>query len=416
MKNLLRAAMILIGTSIAGPVLADCAADATVDDVRQAFNRAVQREKAGDAVGALGAYVAAQEYTCEPNPVNTLAAARAAALAKPLGDAARARGDHAAAFDFYERGGHFAAADRAMLARIGASPDDVSLYTQALAHVQYRALPAFQANEAARIAVTGAYAPDAGLEAAVAAMPGKAVDRLMATEMAAFDEAWLAKYMALIRERPENLTDLAAIQRFSGRMQALQAGLKHDPLREGARVIDRMRSWESAVRDQELAATLARRRAARADARVLVLTRRYADAPALLTLAIDYLERAVDDSGALAPRAAHIRRQAEALGDAAAGRQQLQLAIDYYAVADADTKLAQTQARQQAVAQAAMQPTIDAMQRDALAMAAQFADPARVAEMQRQAQEAQRALQSGAQGRKVSAKQSADDLAAELGL
>lgn len=416
MRKLICLALAVFSSALTGTALADCAADATVTEVRQAFARGEQREKAGDAVGALGAYVAAQAYTCDPNPVATSAARRAAALAKPLGDAAQARGDHAAAFDFFERGGHFAAADRALRMRIGASPDDVSLYTQSLAHVQYRALPAFQANESVRIAVTGAYAPDAALEAAVAAMPGKAVDRLMAAEMSAFDETWLAKYTALIKERPENLTDIAAIQLFGQRMQALQAGLAHDPLREGVAVIDRLRSWESAVRDPELATTLARRRAARADARVLVLTRKYADAPALLSLAIDYLGRAVDDGDVRAPRAAHIRRQAETLGDAAAGRQQLQLAIDYYAVANADAKLAQTQARQQAVAQAAMQPSIEAMQRDALALAAQFADPARVAEMQRQAQEAQRALQSGAQGRKVSATRSADELAAELGL
>ena len=50
---------------------ADCAADATVADVRKAQARGQQLEKSGDARGALAAYVAAQTYTCEANPVAT---------------------------------------------------------------------------------------------------------------------------------------------------------------------------------------------------------------------------------------------------------------------------------------------------------------------------------------------------------
>lgn len=416
MKKLFRIAVAVFGAALSANALADCAADATVADVRQAYIRGEQREQAGDAAGALGAFVAAQAYTCDANPVAADAARRAAALARPLGDAAKARGDHAAAFDYYERGGHFAAADRALLARITAAPDDVQLYTQARTHVGYRTLPAFRANEAVRLAVTGVYTPDAALQAAVDAMPAKAVDRLLAREMAVFDEAWLGRYKEVVRQPPSNPADIAAYQQYGERLRALQTGLAYDPLREGVAVIGRLRSWETAVVDPQLAATLARRRAARAEARALVLTRQYADAPALLTMAIDYLGQAVDDSEALAPRIARIHQQAETLGDAAAARQQLQLAIDYYAVAGAETRLAQARARQQAVAQAAMQPSIDALQRDAQAMAAQFSDPARVAEMQRQAQEMQRALQSGAAGRKASAARSADDLAAELGL
>src|SRR5690349_13463873 len=53
MPTLVLAAAGLLTT---GNALADCAADATVAEVRAAHARGQQREKAGDARGALGAY------------------------------------------------------------------------------------------------------------------------------------------------------------------------------------------------------------------------------------------------------------------------------------------------------------------------------------------------------------------------
>lgn len=378
-----------------GEAVADCAADTTVAEARQAHALGQQREQAGDSVGALAAYVAAQAYTCDANPVAADAARRSAALAGPLGDAARIRGDHAAAFDLYERGGHFAAADRELLARIQASPDDASLYALALRHARYRALPAFQSNEALRISITGAYRLDPQLTAAIDAMPDKAAERALAAESAAFDEAWYARYMALIQERPENPADIAALQRYAAKREAFHAAQPQDPLRAPLQALGRLQSWETQVPDQVLAATLAARRAARAEERALALARKYADAPELLQLAIDYLAHSADEHGARVQRMQRLRGQAGELGDAALAQQRYQLAIDYYRVAGADARAEQARARQQAAAQAQLQPGIAAMQRDAEALRAQFSDPQQIAEMQRRAQELQRALQSG---------------------
>ena len=249
MKQIASCLIGVIGLFALNGAYADCAADATVADVRKAQARGQQLEKSGDARGALAAYVAAQAYTCEANPVATEAARRGAALAKPLGDAAKAKGDHAAAFDFYERGGHFAAADREMLARIQAAPDDIALYSEALRHVQNHGLPAFQANEAVRLAVTGAYTLDPALAQAVAAMPAKATERALAAESAAFNEAWYAQYAALIRARPENPTDFAALQQYAARMQAFQTQHRGDPLRDPVEAIERVQQWQTQVVD-----------------------------------------------------------------------------------------------------------------------------------------------------------------------
>jgi hypothetical protein len=393
MKQIASCLIGVIGLFTLNGAYADCAADATVADVRKAQARGQQLEKSGDARGALAAYAAAQAYTCEANTVATEAARRAAALAKPLGDAAKAKGDHAAAFDFYERGGHFAAADREMLARMQAAPDDIALYSEALRHVQKHGLPAFQANEAVRLAVTGAYTLDPTMTQAIAAMPVKATERALAAEAAAFNEAWYEQYAALIRARPENPTDFTALQQYAARMQAFQSQHRGDPLKDPVEALERVQRWQTQVVDNAQAAALARKRAERAEARATLLTQKYADAPKLLELALDYLAHSTGDSEAQQPRLLKVRRQAESLGDAALAKKRYHLAIDYFDVAGADDKAGRARTQLQAMAQQQMQPTLAAMQRDAEALKAQFSDPARIAEMQRQAQEMQRALQ-----------------------
>jgi hypothetical protein len=279
--------------------------------------------------------------------------------------------------------------------------------------VRNREPSSFQANEALRIGLTGPYALDARLAAAVAAMPERGAQIALAAEAAAFVEAWYARYMAVLQSRPEDLTDFAALQQFSTRMQALQAGLKLDPLSAPLEAIDDLRAWELQLVDTALAAKLAKLRIDRATARAATLVGKYAQAPALLELAIDYLGRAGEGAAGVQ----QLRRQAEGLGDAADSAGRYQLAMDYFNVAGLDARAQATGARQQAAARSRVQPSIQAMQQQAEALQAQMLDPARIAELQRQAQELQRSMQSAnPQGKRPASGRSADDLAAELGL
>jgi hypothetical protein len=385
----------VLGTLCARPVLADCAADATVAEVRAAYDRGQQREKSGDARGALSAYVEAQQYTCDTNPVDAEAARRAARLAMPLANDARLRGDLAEAFELYEMGGHFAIADGALIAWITAQPDDPALHARARQHFSYRTQAAFAQNEALRILAAGAYKPDPRHIAAVNAMPARGVERALADEAAAFDEQYLAAYQALIRSRPANSTDIAALQQFTARAQAFQARHPGDALRRSLQALQRAQAWERES-DPKLAAALGKLRADRAASRAIQLTGKYADTPALLERALDYLGHGVSDSTLREPGMMRVRQQAEALGDSAASRQSFDLAIEYYGIARADAKSDRMRSQRQALAQQQMQPAIAAMQRDAQALMAQFSDPQKVAEMKRQAQEIQRALQAGA--------------------
>ncbi len=118
-------------------------------------------------------------------------------------DAAKTRGDHAAAFELYQMGGHFAAADSELLSWAATQPDDVALYARVREHFSYRTQPAFAANEKLRLQITGAYKPDPRHLALVRAMPVHGVERALADEATAFDEQYLTAYQALMPFAPQ---------------------------------------------------------------------------------------------------------------------------------------------------------------------------------------------------------------------
>lgn len=414
LKSIVAASLLLAASA---PGYADCAADATVRDVRESFALGQKAERAGDLRAAFGHFVAAQEYTCEPNPVAAAAAARAAALSRPLAQAAGAKGDHAAAFDFYERGGHFRDADRALMAWTDAKPDDPELYLRAVKHFEYRASTAFPENESVRLAVTGSYGPDSSFLARVRGMPTRGVERALIAEATAFDDNYLQQRLALAQSRPENLLDSTARQKYIASAQALHARHPGDALSESRKALDLVRQWRLATTDPEEARLFDRRREERANVRVTALTGKYAGAPDLLAAAEDYLVHAGSTDEARARRASGIRSQAEKLGDAALAKQKLMLAGDYYAAARAEDKARRVQEQLNARAQQQLQPAIDSARQAAQDLAAGFSDPAQVAAMQQQAREMQRRLQeSAAAGRKPAAQKSSEDLAKELGM
>lgn len=414
MHTLFAATMLLAASA---PGFADCAAEASVRDVTEAFAKGQKAEKAGDTRTAFEHFVVAQEYTCEVNPVAGSAAARAAALSKPLAETATAKGDREAAFDLLERGGHFQAADQALLAWADANPDDANLYLKSVQHFEYRTSPAFSENEVARLKVTGKYTVDNGLVERVRGMPKRGVDRALDAETAAFDEQHLRQRLALVQSRPENLLDEEARKQYTSSAQALQARHPGDALSESRTALDRVRQWSQAAGNAGERRAFDKRLMERANLRITALTGPYAGAPDLLAGASDYLTFLALDDRARAGREAAIRIQAERLGDTAMARDKLLLASDYFAVARADDKARIAQERFNARQQQQMRPAIDAARRDAQELAASFGDAAQIEAMQKQAREMQRKIQeSKATGRKPAEQKSRDELAKELGM
>jgi hypothetical protein len=193
---------------------ADCAG-ASVKEVKQSYATAQQLDRAGKLREALGAYVAAQEYTCESNPIAGPAAQRAAQIALPLGQEAEKRKDFDAAFQIYQDGGHYAAADRALMALVRSKPDDPSAFSRAREALQYHGSAAFQSNNKVQLGVTGAYKSDPKNLEDVLRMPPVGAERALKAEMAAWNEQYLRELTDQVQARPEDMTDMAAVQRYS---------------------------------------------------------------------------------------------------------------------------------------------------------------------------------------------------------
>jgi hypothetical protein len=407
---------VLVALCNTTPALADWAC-AKPSVLKTSLAEGQSLEKSGKLREALSAYVAAQSNACTGDPTLAEAAKRAAAVALPLGDAARANGNHELAFELYESGGHYAAADRELIAQVAANPDAVSLYETAVTHFETRSLPAFAANNTVRLGLTGPYSVDPSFVSRVMAMPSQGSTRALQAEASAFNDTFLSKHVQFVQSRPSDPSDMAGIQHWTQSYSAFRKQWPKEYMQDAQRAMILLQQWAARSRNAGEPESFEARRQLRADARIATLTQNYAGAPDLLAAAIHYLALTASDHSVYAPREAKIKVQAEQLGDASLGRKNFLLAIDYYDVAGATNKAQKARTLMQGAAMARMQPQIDSLKRDTEALEAQFSDPAKIEEMKRQAQDAQRAMQQSAAAKRSPAnRKSKYDLATELGL
>lgn len=406
---------LLFAAGYALPAAADCGASNTPAQARASFARGQAAEKAGRPRDAVAAYVAAQEATCEANPVEAAAAKRAADLSKPLAAAAERTGDLATAYELYESGGWFADADRALITLVRAKVDDVSLWERARGHFGSRTLAAFASNEKKRLAITGAYTPDPSLFPEVLAMPAKRHAATLARENTTFDEKYLQAIVNLAKAMPDDPTDMAAVNR--AQQLALDIGRRwpKDPVETSRSLLQLARDWSNRAPEAETQSLEAQTRA-RLEQRAATLATTYAGAPKALEAALAYHGMITfGDSTQLQPRVAKVKSQALQLGTAAERAGHLSIAIDYYDVADESARADAAREKQRRLAMRKMQPQIDAAQQQAAALAKQYGDPAQAEALKRQAEAAKAAMeQQKAQGKKSQANN--DAFAKELGL
>jgi hypothetical protein len=396
--------------------LADCAADATVADVRASYAKGQQLERDGKLPGAFLAYVAAQEYTCDPNPVEADAARRAAPLAATLGAEQEKKGHFEKAFDIYDNGGRYADADRALMALVRANPDSTYVFGRARSALENRALPAFHSNNKVRLAVTGAYHPDAKHLAEVLAMPAKGAERAFQKEAAAFNEQYLREFVQVTQSTPDDATDFEAMQAAQARFTAFAQKWPNDPLKASRDALSLAQSWASAAPDKAVSEKIEAQRKQVLEQRVATLLGKYAGAPKLIEAAIDYQLAVNLDYEVNQQRVAAIKSQAARLGEDAEKRQRLMLAAEYYSVADQREKAQAVRDRQQQQAMARMQPTMDAMQKHAAELQKQYSDPEKIKAMQAQAEAMRKSLEQQQQANAKTNAKRADDLEKELGM
>lgn len=380
---------------------ADCVDGITVAEAQEAYASGQTHERDGRAAQAVVAYLRAQGYVCgKDNPVARDAAGRAAPLARKLAQeqerqgnvyGARSLREYAAggqgapgAFQWYEAGGHFADADRVLIGLLRAKADDLAIYDTARTHFEHRALPSFQSNERVRLAVTGAYAPDAKVLAELRGMPAAGVERALNHESRVFSEDYLREFVERWQQQAAlRPSDFAAMQRAQQAEQAFRMKWRQDPLELSLRALEQGREW--AVRAGEGREPLEAKLALRLSARAELIADKYAAAPELLQAAVDYYYRAERED-----RAEQVRRQADRLGDQAMAAQQYRDASAYYQVSGDTDKAGEADLQAEEALEAEGAQRQEAARQQAEQMRKLYADPARVEAMRRQAEAAMR--------------------------
>jgi len=399
-----------------GNAFGDCAADYNTLDTKRSYAEGQQFERTGNPRSALAKYVVAQSYTCETNPVEIDAAKHAAALSLPLGAAAEKKGDLQAAFDFYDAGGHYAAADRALMGLLRANPDDPAFFSKAREILENRALPAFASNNEIRLGAAGAYRPDPKDLAALLAMPATGVQRALQKEAGIVSDAYLRETVQLVQLIPDDPTDTAAMQKAMQAQQAIMQKYTTDPLKESRATLDLVHRWSAVTTDATLSQKFVSQLAERREQRASSLAQKYSGAPPLLQAAIDYYGGEGSEQSVMAARVPLIRAQALRLGDAAMAGKRYTLAASYYEVADADAKADAAREEQRRMAMNKMQPAVDQMKKQAEALRKEYSDPAKIQAMREQAQAAQARLKQQQQDNARTGAKRADELEKELGL
>lgn len=367
-------------------------------------------ERAGKMAEALDKYMAAQGW---PNPNATKAAQRAAQIALPLASAEEKKGNHVQAATLYEQGGHFAAADRALMTAMRAKLDSPQVVGELLRRFDDRASDLFKHKHAFRLPVTGPYTPDAGLVQEVRTALAKGPERTLQREAAAFDANYLKERVALVRSRPDSI-EVAEQLAAANRERVFLQKWPDELLKKSLGELKVLREWSEVERAPTIQASIKAQLVKRAEERAGALTTSYNGAPELLEAAKDYAITFQDLLPA-EPRIAAIKSTAGKLGDEAEAKGQLRLSYDYFKVADDGVKAQAVRKRHEQIALKKMQLDIDEAKRAAAALREQYSDPAKVEAMRKQAM----AIQAAMQAQRPSAertKQDAGDLQKELGL
>jgi hypothetical protein len=351
-------------------------------------------ERAGRLAEALGHYVTAQ-------------------IAPTLASAEEKKGNHAQAATLYEQGGHFAAADRALMASRRAKLDTPQVVDELLKRFDDRASETFKANHQLQLSVAGPYTLDASLVQELRTALAKGPERTLQREAAAFDANYLKERVALVRSRPESI-DFAANMAAADRERAFVQKWPDELLKKSLGELGVLREWSRVERDKTAQASIEAQRLRRAEERAGALMASYNGAPEFLERAQDYYS-AVHDLKPAEPRIASIKALAGRLGDEAEAKGLLGLAVSYFQVADDRAKAQAAQKRQEQIGLKKLQPDIDAGKRLAESMREQYGDPAKVEALRKQALAAQAAMQAQRPSAER-AKQDAGDLQKELQL
>jgi hypothetical protein len=264
MKRLLTTSLALL-VIVAPYCVADCVADLSVADAQHALQQGSTLETQGKLWDAIKQYDTAQGYVCEQggNPVARQALRKAMALGSKQGKLEQDKGNlfndgkPAGAFQWYEKGAHYAAADQALIAALKQTPTNLQLSAFAQEHFKTRSQNYFLANNKMAIDATGGYTLDQAFDSYVSGLPASNIDRLLASYQSLLPDTYL---QALVRL--EQQKDALQPGDIAGAISAQQAATQFeqqwqtDRLEEVRTAFDEAFSWTQQVRDYKAADVL----------------------------------------------------------------------------------------------------------------------------------------------------------------
>ncbi|WP_049629019.1 hypothetical protein [Cellvibrio sp. pealriver] len=420
MKKILTAGLLVIAS--AAPLsFADCVADLSVTDAQQAYQQGMNLEAQGQLWDAINKYDVAQGYVCEDggNPVAKQALTKAIALGSKQGKLEEQKGNlfkdgkPAGAFQWYEKGSHFAAADKVLVAALKKAPTNMQLSAFAQEHFKVRAQDYFKANNKTAISMTGGYTLDPTFDPYVVSLPPTNIERLLNSYSTLLPDAYLQAFAKLEQQKdaikPGDMMGAMSLQQASTQFQQQW---KTDRVEDIRKAFDEAHSWTQQIRDYKEAdvwrAKIDQARLAHADR----ISKSYSGTVKLVESALEFY-RQLDKEEQISA----LEKKARNYADQAMAAAQYQRASDFYSlIGDYDKE---EQARAKIEAQR------DQMAKDAeMGSAAQIAemqkmysDPEKIQQLQKQAQEMQKQLEEQRKkGASAEYQKETDELEDELGL
>lgn len=418
MKKLFICSLLALATPIS---FADCVADLSVADAQRAYQQGTTLEAQGQLWDAIDKYQVAQGYVCEDggNPVAKQALSKAIALGNKQGKFEEQKGNlfkdrkPVGAFQWYEKGSHFAAADKALIAALKKTPTDLQLSAFAQEHFKVRAQDYFTSNNKMAISMTGGYKLDPSFDPYVVSLPPTNINRLLTSYSTLLPDAYLQALAKLEQQK-----DAIKSGDMMGAMSAQQAATqfqqqwKSDRIEDIRSAFSEAHSWTQQIRDYKeadvLRAKIDQARLAHADR----ISKSYAGTAKLLESALE-LYRQLDKETQIKA----LEQKARSYANQAMSAAQYQRASDFYYLIGDYEKEQQARAKIEAQREQLAKDAEMGSAAQIAEMQKMYSDPKKIQELQKQAQEMQRQMEEQRKkGASAEYQQETDALEDELGL
>lgn len=400
---------------------ADCVADLSVADAQRAYQQGTTLEAQGQLWDAIDKYQVAQGYVCEDggNPVAKQALSKAIALGNKQGKIEEQKGNlfkdrkSVGAFQWYEKGSHFAAADKALIAALKKTPTNLQLSAFAQEHFKVRAQDYFTSNNKMAISMTGGYKLDPSFDPYVVSLPPTNINRLLTSYSTLLPDAYLQALAKLEQQK-----DAIKSGDMMGAMSAQQAATqfqqqwKSDRIEDIRSAFSEAHSWTQQIRDYKeadvLRAKIDQARLAHADR----ISKSYAGTAKLLESALEFY-RQLDKETQIKV----LEQKARSYANQAMSAAQYQRASDFYYLIGDYEKEQQARAKIEAQREQLAKDAEMGSAAQIAEMQKMYSDPKKIQELQKQAQEMQKQMEEQRKkGASAEYQQETDALEDELGL